>query len=128
NRSGRAAQDRATPRARLIIHRPTLGRCSHRFDESITLPRHRLDVSRARALVAKDCSEAADDYIKTVMEVDVPVGPEPALDLFTSNQFAGALEQQRQQIDRLSAEPHGLPSSPQRPSAIVELKVSEHLY
>src|SRR5438874_3835008 len=128
NGDGRVAQDQETPVARLIIHRLTLGRCRNRFDESITLPRHRLDVSRARALVAKHCSQAADDDVKTVMEVDVPVRPQPALDLFTGNQLAGALEQQTQQIDRLSAEPHGLPSSPQRPSAIVELEVSEHLY
>ena len=111
-----------------LIHRPSLGPGGDRFDESITLPRHRLNVSRARALVAKDCSEAADDYVKTVMKVDVPVGPQPALDLFTSNQLAGTLEQQTEQIDRLSAEPHRVPSSPQAPSAIVKLEVSERLY
>src|SRR5437870_1055602 len=59
----------------------------HRFDESITLPRHRLDVSRARALAAKGCSEAADDDVEAVIEVDVAIRPQPALDLFTSNQL-----------------------------------------
>ncbi|OLC82841.1 MAG: hypothetical protein AUH72_05805 [Acidobacteria bacterium 13_1_40CM_4_65_8] len=111
-----------------LIGRRSLGPRGDRFDESITLPRHRLNVSRARALVAKDCSEAVDDYVKTVMKVDVPVGPQPALDLFTSNQLAGSLEQQTEQIDRLSAEPQRLPSSPQAPSAIVKLEVSERLH
>jgi hypothetical protein len=111
-----------------LIRRPSVGPRRDRFDESITLPRHRLNVSRARALVPKDCSEAADDCVKTVIKVDVPVGPQPALDLFTSNQLAGPLEQQTEQIDRLSAEPHRFPSSPQVPSANVKLEVSERLH
>ena len=99
-----------------LICRPRIGRRSrHRFDESITLPRHRLNVSKVRSFVAKYCSEPIDDDVKTVMKVDVPVGPEPALDLFTRNQLAGPLEQQTEQIDRLSAEPYRMPSSPQAP-------------
>jgi len=111
-----------------LTRRPSLGLRGHSFDESITLPRHRLNVSRARALVAKDCSEAADDYVQAVIKVYVPVGPQPALDLFTSNQFAGTLEQQTKQIDGLSAEPYRFPSSLQTPSAIVKLEVSEPLH
>jgi hypothetical protein len=34
------------------------------------------------------------DYVKAVIKVDVPIGPESALDLFTSNQLAGPLEQE----------------------------------
>ena len=111
-----------------LIGRPSLRVRSHSFDESITLPRYRLNVSRAGALVAKDCSEAADDYVKAVIKVYAPIGPQPALDLFTSNQLAGPLEQQTEQIDGLSAEPYQSPSSPQAPSAIVKHEVSERLY
>ena len=107
---------------------PTVGSRGDRFDESITLPWYRLNVSRARALVAKNRSEAADDDVKTVMKVDRSVGPQTALDLFTSNQLAGPLEQQTEQVDRLSAEPHRLASGPQAPSAIVKLEVSERLH
>ena len=88
-----------------LLARPSLRVRSHSFDESITLPRYRLNVTRAGALVAKDCAEAADDYVKAVIEVYVPIGPQPALDLFTSNQLPGPLEQQTEQIDGLSAEP-----------------------
>jgi len=68
---------------------------------------------------------AADDYVKAVIELYVPIGPQPTLDLFTRNQLAGPLEQQTEQIDGLSADPHRLPASPQPPSAIVKLEVSE---
>jgi hypothetical protein len=88
-----------------LIRWPILGLRGDRFNEPITLPRYRLNVSRARALVAKDCSESADEYVKAVIKVYVPIGPQPALDLFTSNQLAGPLEQQTEQIDGLSAEP-----------------------
>lgn len=88
-----------------LIRRPSLGLRGHSFDESITLPRHRLDVSSARALVAKDCSEAADEYVKAVIKIDGRIGPQPARDLFTSNQLAGPLDQQTKQVDGLSAEP-----------------------
>ena len=111
-----------------LTRRPSLGLRGHSFDESITLPRHRLNVSRARALVAKDCSEAADDDVQAVIKVYVPISPQPALDLFTSNQFAGPFEQQTEQIDGLSRQPHGLAASDQPPSAIVELEVAERLY
>ena len=80
---------------------------------------------RARALVAKDCSEAADNDVETVMKVDRPVRPQPALDLFTSNQLAWPLEQKTEHIERLSAELHRLPARPQAPSALVKLEVSE---
>jgi hypothetical protein len=111
-----------------LIRWASFGSRHNRFDESITLPRNSLNVSRTRPFVAKDCSEAADHYIETVMKVDVPVGPQPALDLFASNQLAWPLEQQTKQIDRLSAEPHLLPSSPQAPSAVVKLEVPERLH
>jgi hypothetical protein len=112
----------------MAFRRPSLGLYGDRFDESIPLPRHRLNVSRARALIAKDRSEAADDYVKAVIKVYVPIGPQPTLDLFTRNQLAGLLEQQTEQIDGLSADPHRLPASPQPPSAIVKLEVSERLH
>ena len=111
-----------------LIRWPSLGSRGDRFDESITLPRHCLNVSRARALVAQDCSEAADNDVKTVMKVDGPVRPQPALDLFTSNQLAWPLEQQTEHIERLSAELHSLSASPQAPSAFVKLEVSERLH
>jgi hypothetical protein len=110
------------------IRQPCLGLRGHSFDESITLPRHRLDVPGARALIAKDYSEAADDYVKAVIEIYVPIGPQPALDLFTSHQLAGPLEQQTEQIDGLSGEPHRVPSSPQAPAALVKLEISERLH
>ena len=75
-----------------LVRRPSLGLRWHSFDESIALPRYRLDVSNARALVAKDRSEAADDYVKAVSKVYVPIGPQPTLDLFTRNQLARPLE------------------------------------
>ena len=78
NRDGRVGREWATPMARLL-RRPSVGPRGHRFDESITLPRHRLNVSRARALVAKDRSEAADDDVEAVMKVDVPVGGDEPL-------------------------------------------------
>src|SRR5262245_13515888 len=112
-----------------LIRRPTLGpRGRDRFNESITLPRRRFNVSRARSLVAKGSSEPTDYDVKTVLKVDVPVGPQPALDLFTRNQLAGPLEQQTEQIDRLSTEPHRAPSSLQAPSAIIKLEVSERFH
>jgi len=110
------------------IRWPSLGFRRDRFNESITLPRHRLNVSRARALVVKDCSEAAEDDVQTVMKVDGPVRPQPALDLFTSNQLPWPLEQQTEHIERVSAEPYRLPASPQAPSAIVKLEGSERLH
>ena len=69
-----------------LVRRPSLGLRCHSLDESIALPRYRLDVSNARALVAKDRSEAADDYVKAVIKIDGRIGPQPARDLFTSNQ------------------------------------------
>src|SRR4030095_4938844 len=70
----------------------------------------------------------AEDDVKTLMKVAGPVRPQPALDLFTSNQLPWPLEQQTEHIERLSAEPHRLPASPQAPSAIVKLEVSEPLH
>jgi hypothetical protein len=98
----------------MAFRQPSLGLRGHGFDESIPLPRHRLNVSRARALIAKDRSEAADDDVKAVIEVDVPIGPQPALDLVTRDQLAGPLEQQTEHIDGLSAEPHGCPPAIRR--------------
>jgi len=60
--------------------------------------------------------------------VDVPVWPQPAFDLFTRNQLAGPLEQETEQIDHLSAEPHPVPSDLQAPSAIIKLEVSERFH
>jgi hypothetical protein len=111
-----------------LRRRPSLGSRRDEFDESITPPRYCLNVSGALTLVPKDCSETADDDVKTVMKVDGPVGPQTALDLFTSNQLAWPLEQHAEHIERLSAEPHRLPARPQAPSAIVKLKVSERLH
>jgi hypothetical protein len=62
------------------------------------------------------------------MEVDRPVRPQPALDLFTGNQLPRLLEQQTEHIERLSAEPYRLPASSQAPSTIVKLEVSERLH
>jgi hypothetical protein len=76
----------------MAFRRPSLGLQGDRFDESMPFPRHRLDISGAGALIAKDRSEAADDYVKAVIKVYVPIGPQPTLDLFTRNQLAGPLE------------------------------------
>ena len=111
-----------------VIRWPTVGSRSDGFDESITLPWYRLNVSGTRTLVAKDCSKAAEDDVETVMKVDSPVRPQPALDLFASNQLPWPLEQQTEHIQRLSAEPDHLPASPQAPSAIIKLEVSEPLH
>jgi hypothetical protein len=100
----------------------------HKFDESITLPRRRFNVARARSLVAKYRSEPTDDDVDTVIKTDVPVWPQPALDLFTRDQLTRPLEQQTEQIDRLSAEPYGAHSSLQLPSPIVKREVSERLH
>jgi hypothetical protein len=107
---------------------PSIWSCGDRFDESITLPRHGLDVWGPRAAVAKHCSEPADDDVKTVMKVYGPVRPQPAFDFFTSNQLAWPLEQQAEHIQRLSAELHGPPTSSEAPSPLVKLEVSEHLH
>src|SRR5262249_48751119 len=90
NCDGRVSYEAAPPMARRM-RRPSLRSRSHRFDEPITPPRHRLDVSRAQALVAKNRPEAADDDVETVIKVPVPVGPQPARDLLASDQFAGPL-------------------------------------
>jgi hypothetical protein len=111
-----------------LVRRPSLGLRGHSFDESIALPRHRLDVSSARAVVAKDCSEAADNYVKAVIKIDGRIGPEPARDLFTSNQLAGPLDQQTKQVNGLSGEPDRSLSSLQAASAIVKLEVSKRLH
>jgi hypothetical protein len=111
-----------------LRRRPSLGSRRDEFDESITPPRYCLNVSGAFTLVPKDCSETADDDVKTVMKVDGPVGPQTALDLFASNQLAGPVEQETEQIDRLATELHWLPSGPQDPSANVKLEVSERLH
>jgi len=63
-----------------------------------------------------------------VVKVDVPVRPQRALDLLTSDQFAGLIEEQAQQIKGLPAESDRLPSSAQTPSAIVEFEVSKPLH
>src|SRR4029453_6648765 len=103
-----------------------LGR--HRFDEPITPARHRLNVSRARALIAKNGSGGAYHDVKTVVKVHVPVGPQPALNLLTSNQLPGSLEQQIEQVDRLSGELDRLPSSLEAPPTNIKCKVSERLH
>ncbi len=108
--------------------RPGLGPCGHRFDESIPSPRHRLDVARAGGLVAKDRSESADDDVKAVVKVHVPIGPQLALDLLTSDQLAGLVQEQTEQVEGLSAEPDPLPSSPEAPSPAVKFEVSERLH
>jgi hypothetical protein len=63
-----------------------------------------------------------------MVKVDGPVRPQPALNLFTSNQLPWPIEQQTEHVERLSAEPYRLPAGPQAPSAIVELEVSECLH
>jgi len=111
-----------------LICRPGVWLRRHRFDESITLPRHRLDVSSARTLVAEDRAEAADDDVEAVIEIDGGIGPQPARDLFTSHQLAGPLDQQTQQVDGLSVEPDRSPSGRQAPPAIVKLEISKRLH
>jgi hypothetical protein len=109
------------------IRRRPLGPGAHRFDESVALPRRRLDVARARAPVTKDRSQATDDNVEAVIDVDVRVGPQPALDLFTRDQLARPFEQQAEQIESLPVQPDGSTFSPQGPSLIVELEVSKRL-
>lgn len=50
------------------------------------------------------------------------------MNLFTSNQFAWPLEQQTEQIDRLSRESDRVPPGPETSSSIVELEISERLH
>ena len=90
NSHGRVPEESARPAARRI-RRTRLGSRRHGLDEPITPPRYGLDKSSTRTLVAKNRSEAADDNVKTVIEVDVPIGPQPALDLLTSNQLSRPL-------------------------------------
>src|SRR4030095_11160556 len=73
------SQESTTPSA-WLVDRPYFRRGADRFDESVTLPRNGLDISRNRALVAQDRSEPADDHIKAVRKVDVPVGPQSTVD------------------------------------------------
>jgi len=89
-----------------LVRGPSLGLRSDSFDESIALPRYRLDVSSGGTFVAKDRPEAADDDVKAVIEIDGGIGPQPARDLFTGNQLAGPLDQEAEQIDGLSADSH----------------------
>jgi hypothetical protein len=62
-----------------------------RFDEPITLPSHRLNVARPWAPVAKNRPQAAHEDVETVLELNVAVGPHPALYFFTSEQLARSL-------------------------------------
>jgi hypothetical protein len=63
-----------------------------------------------------------------VVEIDVPVGPQPPLDLFARHQLAGPLEQEMEQVDSLTAQPDRLPASSEEPAPIVKLKVSERFH
>src|SRR5262245_36685286 len=89
NRDGRVGDESTTPMA---IRPPSLGLPGHGFDESIPFRRHRLDVSRARALVPKGYPEAADNDVQAVIDDDVFIRPQPVLDGVTSNQLTGPLE------------------------------------
>jgi len=63
-----------------------------------------------------------------VVEVDVPIGPQPSLDLLTTDQLAGPVQEQTEQVDSLTADLDRPSSSLETPSPIVEFKVSERLH
>ena len=58
-------------------------------------------------------------------KVDVPIGPQSALDLFARDELARLFQEQTEQVDGLSAEPDRLPSSCEAPSPIVKFKISK---
>jgi hypothetical protein len=105
-----------------------LGQDGHRFDEPVPLPRHRLHEAGVGASLAERTPQLADHDVKTVVELDVLIRPEPVTDLFARDQFTRPLEQQAEQVDCLSGEPYASVSARERSTPIVELEFSERFH
>ena len=98
-------------------------RPGNRCDEAIAPARQGFNVSRCGRTVAHDRAQLTDGDVQAVFEIDKGiVGPEPLVQLFARDQFAGPFQEHLEQIDRLSLEFQSGAVFAQFPAAEVQLK------
>jgi hypothetical protein len=77
-----------------------------RADPAVAARRDRLDIPRLARFVAEDAAQLGDDAGQGVVG-NGGVGPDGFKDLLLGDEFARALDQERQQIERFGFERQG---------------------
>ena len=97
-----------------------------RSDKAVSAAGDCLDKTRAGGGISEGLADLVDGGVQAVIEVDESVGgPELLLQLLAGDDLAGAVEQESQDLERLSleAEPHAILA--QFPGGEIELEDSE---
>ena len=95
-------------------------------DKSIPTPRQRLDEARRLGRIAQRVAQPVDHGVQAVVEVDErATRPEPLAQLFTRDQVARSLQQQREDLERLLLKPDADASLPQLAGLQIQLEDSE---
>ena len=97
-----------------------------RADEAVADAGEGLDEARLRRVVAEDGPEPLHHRVDAVLEVDRgAVGPQPLADVLAGDDVAGAIEHQRQQLERLFLQPDGIGAATHLAQAHVDLDATE---
>ena len=71
-------------------------------DETVTALRKRFDERRFSGGIVEGPSKGADGGVQATVKVDVGlIGPKPLAKLFAGNEFAGSLDKERKNLERL---------------------------
>jgi hypothetical protein len=98
----------------------------NRSDQSIAMPWQSFDISRVLDVVCKGLAQFIDSGINTVFEVNEGVGgPEILPDLFSSDHFAGALQERRKNLEWPLLKLDLFPVAPQLTAAKISFEISD---
>jgi hypothetical protein len=72
-----------------------LDRCEfrHRRYEPVAPPRHGFDIAGLAGVIVQYVAQSVDRFVERLIEIDKRIlGPDPFFQLFTGDDFAGALD------------------------------------
>ena len=118
--------DQAGARRRGAVAGPARRVAFERADEAVADAGQRLDEPRLRRVVAEDGPQPLHDRVDAVLEVDRgAVRPQPLADVLAGDDVARAIEHQREELERLLLQPHGVGAAPHLAQAHVDLDAAE---
>jgi hypothetical protein len=94
--------------------------------EPVASPGHGLDEARIACGIAEGVSQAADRRIEAVIKIDESIGrPEPAAQLFASNDFSGLFKKLGEDLEGLLLQPDFQTLTPQLAGAQVKFEYAK---
>lgn len=117
----------SVPRPSFVSYlRHRIGTATHRRNKAIPNPRNRLDIARRIRQIAQRVAKFLHRFIQAMIEINEHIlRPQPLAKLLARNYFSRALQQHRQQLNRLLRQPDSCPALAKLTRSHIEFKKTE---